>query len=617
MSGIVGICNNPDPSSYRAQLSGMASRLQHRTSCGVDVHVASGFGIAQLKSDLNRTSSSAELQELVGYLDGRLDNRRELSDLLGIPDSTVTDSQLAIHAYRKWNTKCVQYLLGDFVCVIWDTRKQALYCARDHMGVRPFYYYHDPKQFAFASESAAFASLQAVRLSINNTRIADYLLGYEYADFESTFFSEVKRLPPAHYLIANGDGVSIHRYWSLDSLSPLQLPNNDEYQQAFREVLHEAVACRLDPEKNTACLLSGGIDSAAITVSALQQSERIQIHSAVSEDDADTRHIHQFQDHLSCEVSEYTAESLAHREHEVNAAMRALDDPFAASGAMLMALYLGAKESGCRVVLDGVEGDQIVSLPSDYAVLLLRQRKFRIALREITKQAGIYNENKLHAMFIAVRAALIPYRLRAELRKLRFPNVLAASIEEWPTDAKQINHDLQARYRNLYAPDPLTFKNQLTLKLSLLNLPYIAVALERYDKTAAVCGVEARHPLLDKRVVEFCCRLPWDQQVRNGWSKWILRKSFDTHLPKGLAWRADRPHLGPEFTAALSRARRSDYTHLPKGLPELLDSRKLTSLMHNQLDELDHLESQWLLHSLLHWYEKTTGSSDNFQNASL
>ncbi|GAH07934.1 unnamed protein product, partial [marine sediment metagenome] len=141
--------------------------------------------------------------DIVITADARIDNRVELIDILGLGGryhSQIGDSELILAAYEKWGEECPARLLGDFAFAIWDGRRQILFCARDHFGVKPFCYYHrHGRVFVFASQVKALLTMRQVPHQINEGRIADYLVGdLEGIDKTSTYYQEVYKHPPAH-----------------------------------------------------------------------------------------------------------------------------------------------------------------------------------------------------------------------------------------------------------------------------------------------------------------------------------------------------------------------------------------------------------------------------------
>ena len=205
--------------------------------------------------------------------DVRLDNREELHDALGIhrPLDSVGDAELIIAAYLAWGEGCPNRLLGDFAFALWDGRQQQLFCARDHFGMRPFYYHHAAgKRFLIASEARAVLVSPRVPYRINKGRIADFLVPQlEWIDYTSTFFEDVYRLPPGHMAVVTRDRLVTEEYWRPAPGSELGPMSDDDYREGFLEVFTRAVECRLRaPSAKIGSMLSGGMDSGSVVVVA-------------------------------------------------------------------------------------------------------------------------------------------------------------------------------------------------------------------------------------------------------------------------------------------------------------------------------------------------------------
>ena len=195
-------------------------------------------------------------------MDGRIDNREELKRDLeskGFRIRHKTDAELVLCAYEQWGEECPIRLLGDFAFAIWDGRKKQLFCARDHVGVRPFYYHHSPTWFAFGSEIRAILALEAVPRCLNESRLADFLVEpLDREGEESTFYRDVVRLPAGHCLIVSPGRFTVGDYWNLEAPSTLRLASLEEYGTAFREVFVEAVRCRLHSSHRVGSTLERG-----------------------------------------------------------------------------------------------------------------------------------------------------------------------------------------------------------------------------------------------------------------------------------------------------------------------------------------------------------------------
>ena len=179
MSAIFGIYHRDQRPVGTDNLMAMAACMKHRGPDGSDIwhndHVGIGHCMLQttpesLKEQLPYANNEAGL---VITTDARIDNRNELASRLDIsinPYEDLSDSHLILAAYQKWGEACVDYLLGDFSFVIWDSKKQQIFCARDHLGVKPFYYHLSERLFVFASEVRAFLKVPQVPHHINENR---------------------------------------------------------------------------------------------------------------------------------------------------------------------------------------------------------------------------------------------------------------------------------------------------------------------------------------------------------------------------------------------------------------------------------------------------------------
>lgn len=562
MSGIFGVFHReggtPDP--------GMVTRAMHAMRHrAVDRSATLPLGEVTLGHLMFETTPYAVGEQLPGTDPGsdlsitsdvRLDNRDELAGVFGV-DHGVPDSELLLRAYQHWGESCVEHLLGDFAFAIHDARRGHIFCARDHMGVKPFYYFLSREWFGFASEIRPLKAAFGDRVSVNALRIADYLLNLEYSDATSTFFSEVERLPAAHVLRvgkdSGADKDTPRRYWTLATTTSNAQCDRD-YVQAFSEVLEHAVASRLRGVKQVGCLLSGGIDSAAVIAVAHGQSAgAVTAFSGTNPDheNGDAVAIDRVLKHIGCQS--HATSTLTGEPDNLTDVMSNLDDPFTAQLTLAYWLYLDAAKQGMRVMLDGVEGDLVMSLSRDYPQTLVREGQLLRARHELMAMAA--NNRVVRQNFARYALKSMLPRWLSRQRSLRAPARWLNTLLTDSVLSPQLRNDPALARRHL-ALRETRFTHHTSMNELYrwwLGQPFIPIAMERYDRAAAVCGVEARHPLLDKRVVEFCASLPWNLKARDGWSKWILRTSMGGRLPQAVIWRTDKPHYGGDFTEAWIR----------------------------------------------------------------
>lgn len=209
--------------------------------------------------------------------DARLDTRDELIEELHRKQQSAyqdsPDCELILHAYAAWGEGCVDHFRGDFSFAIWDKEHKKLFCARDHFGVKPFYYASVGSLLILSNTLNCIRRHPAVSSQLNDLAIADFLLFDMIREPGATSLADVKRLPPAHTLVWEGGSISVHRYWTLPVSEPLRPKSPGECVEQFRELLDRAVADRLRTS-HAGVLMSGGLDSPTIAASAKRKLSR-------------------------------------------------------------------------------------------------------------------------------------------------------------------------------------------------------------------------------------------------------------------------------------------------------------------------------------------------------
>ena len=273
MSGIAGIVYFDGTRVEQDILEGLIDAISHRGPDQKRVFIDNSVGLAHCMlwttpESLHETLPFVSRDErLIITADARIDNRDELLatlDTYGKRSDEVADSELILSAYEKWGEHSPERFLGDFAFAIWDQQTQTLFCARDHFGLKPFFYYHTPEVFVFASEIKALLTLPFVPRQLNDLQIAVHLaLGP--IDKAATSYKFIHRLAPAHAIVASAQGLSLRNYWQLDPTKEICLGSDEEYAQAFRDIFTKAVECRLRSAFPVGSFLSGGMDSSSVT----------------------------------------------------------------------------------------------------------------------------------------------------------------------------------------------------------------------------------------------------------------------------------------------------------------------------------------------------------------
>lgn len=208
---------------------------------------------------------------------GRLDNRQELFDALGVErgaSSAMPDGELMRLAYRRWGTECPEKLFGDWVLAAWQPLERRLFLARDQHGQTSIYYCAPRGRFAFASDRRALLALPGVSRRLNELHLArELVLWNSVRHGAETVYSDIFRLPPAHAMSVTSAGARTWRYWRLEEAPDVRLASADEYAEGLREHLRRAVKVRMRSAKPVAVALSAGLDSGAVSMLAARELE--------------------------------------------------------------------------------------------------------------------------------------------------------------------------------------------------------------------------------------------------------------------------------------------------------------------------------------------------------
>ncbi len=580
MSGIVGIHYLDERPVEGENLTKMVDILAHRGPDGADIWVDGCVGLGHRmlwttpESLIEKLPLVSQRGDLVITADARIDNRDELIAALQInnrPADKITDSELILAAYEKWGEDCPKHLLGDFAFAIWDERKQILFCARDHFGVKPFYYYSSNNTFVFGSEIKAIFGLPGVPREINEVRIGDYLIK-NFDDTTITSYKNILRLPPAHTIKTSRAGIEIQNYWKLNPEKEIRLSSDEEYAQEFRRIFTEAVRCRLRSALPVGSLLSGGLDSSSITCVArkilAQEGKVLDTFSAI------------FDNNTECDERKFINAVLdggnlkPHYVHgdertplsDIEQILWHQDEVFFAPGLPIMSwgLYGATKKEGVRVLLDGHDGDGVVSHGYGYLHELALQRRWLALFTEIRGVSKIYSQSAWEIFWLYFynygmnSLSRKPFRLLRRLRKAlrrRFSKGISQSNQseillQWsnninPEFIQRIN--LEERY-NKFQQYEISSPNSKTEHYKTISRGLQIYALEVLDKAAAAFSIEQRYPFWDKRLVEFCLAIPAEQKLHKGWSRMIMRRAMNNILPVEVQWRTSKTDFTPNIS---------------------------------------------------------------------
>ncbi len=289
MSGFITIYNINKKTVDKNLLHNLTQELVYRGPDRLSTWANNFIGMGHT---LYQTTNEAQYERQPSTLDdkvwitcsARIDDRENLLNKLGMKNQinldTTPDSHLILYAYKEWGEECLDYLLGDFSFILWDKEKEKIFAARDHFGVKQFYYTHNDKSFVACNSMHCLRQYPDVSDTLNDKAIAGYLLfgDHTWDDKSITVLNDIKSLPPAHKLIFEKNKLSIKRYWTIPTNLPLlKYAKKSDYIKHFNDILKTAIKDRIRTSSITLSM-SGGMDSTAIAAMVKQLEKEGEIN---------------------------------------------------------------------------------------------------------------------------------------------------------------------------------------------------------------------------------------------------------------------------------------------------------------------------------------------------
>jgi asparagine synthase (glutamine-hydrolysing) len=555
MSGICAIVNFDGAPVDPQTLEAMAQQCAYRGPDGIRYWIQGNVGLAHLA--LHATPES--LREVQPQLSGdgmlcltadvRVDNRPELIHLLttkGQPVSTdSTDADLLLAAYRVWGESCPIHIIGDYAFAIWDAREQRLFCARDIYGVKSLHYARVGATLCVASEAQQIIQHPTIPRILDEVTIADFLVR-NYNGEGRTMFDGVWAVRRAHSLIANATGQRMERYWDVDPSVRITYKSDDKYATHFLEIFQRAVTDRLrTPSGTIGITMSGGMDSTSIAAIAQQiinkQSDRPHLLACTYAFDQlkecdETYYSRAMADELGIDLTCIPAENFWYLDDD-EAFTPSLETPFMAEESItrhILGIFKGQEAS---VWLTGHGGDSLLAGSPLICADRLGRGEFR-AIWEVTnywRRLNLPFSRLLQAYREWFLRPMIPEKLRKSIRKTKEPKA-----PDWLDESFARRTHIAERLTTPRAPQRYPERARQANYNSSVYIDPIQMSINWTERLGAQFHLETRHPILDRRLVEFLLSIPPEQIFRGGLQKRILREAVRGILPEVVRTRPDK-----------------------------------------------------------------------------
>ena len=452
---------------------------------------------------------------------------------------TQCDTEVIVHLYEEYGPDCVKQLRGQFAFAIWDERQQRLMLARDRLGILPLSYAVDQGRLIFASEIKAILQDRHLSREIDLQALSDYLT-YHYIPAPKTIFKQIRKLPPAHILLCDQDGISLQRYWTLQ-YQPDEKMSEIDFIEQIREKLCEAVQIRLMSDVPLGAFLSGGIDSSAV----------VAFMSQVMDQPVKTFSIgFGAQDYNELEYARLVAKQFGTDHHEfivtsetktlLPKLVRQFDEPFADPSAIPTYYVSKMAREHVTVCLSGDGGDETFAGYTRYVRAIHANNQMgRVPpqLRSpifgpISQAMPIGMRGKRFALRAGTKT---PAELYGVVHGYMHPSERNAFLS---TEVKMtLNGDRPYdRLQSLYAEAaPVDYLSRIQYIDFMSYLP--DDILTKVDRTSMLNSLETRVPLLDYELLELVAKTPSHLRMSNFEQKYIFKQILKSYLPNEILYR--------------------------------------------------------------------------------
>ena len=566
MCAIAGICDALNAPVSVPLLKEMIGILRHRGPDEWGIHTGVGIGLANARLsiiDVNRGHQPLcnEDGSLWITFNGEIFNYLELRKELisrGHIFSTHSDTEVILHLYEEKGEDCFRDLNGQWGLAIWDARERKLLLSRDRMGVRPVFYTQVGESLIFGSEIKALFTHPQVGRELDLAGL-DQIFTFWCTLPPCTIFKNIFELPPGHTLVFARGSLEIHPYWHLNFNRPPEILSDDHYIEQLVALLTDAVRVRLRSDVPVGAYLSGGLDSTVITALTNQFSgKRLRSFSvAFTSEDHDertyqheaVRFLHTTHEQMECGYDDIAAAFPDVIWHTEKPLIRTAPTP-------LYLLSQQVHDAGYKVVLTGEGADEILGGYDIYKEAKIR--RFLGALPNSPRRAQLLRR-------------LYPYQ--SNLQKMpdaylrRFFRARAEDVKD-PLFSHMPRWELTSRLKMFFSDDvksELAGHDAISELFGQLPLEYFSwdgfaqaqyleteyllpgyILSSQGDRVALAHAVEARHPFLDYRLVEFASALPPRLKMKALNEKYILKRAFGHLLPLTILQRPKQPYRSPD-----------------------------------------------------------------------
>lgn len=563
MCGFAGLCGVSTADSNTSNgIRAMMNAIAHRGPDGDGVFQARGANVtlghrrlAIIDPEHGKQPMTTEDGQLTVVFNGAIYNYLELRRELigkGYPIRSYSDTEVLLYAYREWGEHCVDRFLGMFSFAIWDERNRRLFCARDRIGIKPFYYTFDGQTLAFGSEIKAILASGVVKAESDRNGLQDYLT-FQFCLGDKTLFKNIRKLEPGYCMTAqfSGDQLSVHtwQYWDL------KYEIDEEHDERWfvdhlAGLIEDATRMHLRSDVPLGAHLSGGLDSSTVVCLAagMLRGERIKTFTGTFPEGPQFDETGYAKEVSAFAGTDYKEIYIQGSElHDVlPKLMYYMDEPLAGPGVIPQYYVSKLASEHVKVVLGGQGGDE----------LFIGYTRYLVAYLEKCLAGAIYQTADQHRYAVSLES-IVPNLPLLQTYRPMLQGFWSKGLFEAPDRryfslidrSEGMNHlfsgDLFSTgyspfesFQQIFNRDELhSLINRMTyfdLKGSLPALLHVE------DRTSMAASIESRVPLLDHRIVEFMASIPPNIKFAGGRMKHLFKEAVRNTVPQKVFERKDK-----------------------------------------------------------------------------
>lgn len=579
MCGFVGLVSPGDgPDILKQKVKSMMRPIEYRGPDGEGLFLVAEVGLclghkrlAIIDPEHGKQPMTTRDGQLTVVFNGAIYNYLELRRELitkGHPIHSYSDTEVLLYAYREWGESCVDRFLGMFAFAIWDARQRKLFCARDRVGIKPFYYHFDGAKLLFGSEIKSILAEGSLPRQPNQKGLQDYLT-FQFCLGDKTLFQGVRKLEPGYAMTLNCDSgdlrLTTRQYWDV------QYDIDESHDESWfvdhlAGLIEDATRMHLRSDVPLGAHLSGGLDSSTVVClsAELLQGERLKTFTGAFPEGP------QFDE---TGYAKLVAQAVGADYHDVYIKgaelpttlpklMYYMDEPLAGPGVIPQYYVSLLAAHHVKVVLGGQGGDELFIGYARYMVAYLEKclsgaiyqsanaSKYAVSLESIVPNLPLL-KTYLPMLQGFWRDGLFDSQDR---RYFKLIDRSEGMVDLFSSDLINSAYSPFESFQAIFNRDGLdSLINRMTyfdLKCSLPALLHVE------DRTSMAASIESRVPLLDHRIVEFMATIPPNIKFAGGRMKYLFKKSVRNIVPTPIFERKDKmgfPTPLTEWTKGVAR----------------------------------------------------------------